>query len=60
MSPFVARDFSPRQHDLSPPLKPVIGGSSKVRKMSYTHPNLILSVDMGSKRQEEEMIKDPF
>ena len=28
--------------DLSPPLKPVTGGSLKVRKMSYTHPNLIL------------------
>ena len=46
--------------DLSPPFKPVAGGSSKVRKMSYTHPNLISSVAMGSRRQEEEMRKDPF
>jgi hypothetical protein len=41
--------------DLSPPLKPVTGGSSKVHKMSYTHPNSIPSVAMGSRRQEEEM-----
>jgi hypothetical protein len=46
--------------DLSPPLKPVIGGFSKVRKMRYTHPNSILSVSMGYRRQEEEMRKDPF
>ena len=36
--------------DLSPPLKPVTGGSLKIRKMGYTHPNLILSVDIGSRR----------
>ena len=46
--------------DLSPPLKPVIGGFFKDLKMSYTHPNLIMSVAMGSRRQEEEMRKDPF
>ncbi|CAF4206816.1 unnamed protein product, partial [Adineta steineri] len=46
--------------DLSPPLKPAVGGSSKVCKMSYTHPNSILSVAMGSLRQEEEMGKIPF
>ena len=46
--------------DLSPPLKPVTGGSSKVRKMSHTHPKLILSVAMGSRKQEEEMRKYPF
>jgi hypothetical protein len=46
--------------DLSPPLKPVTGGSSKVHKMIYTHPNSILSVAMGSRRQEEEMREDPF
>ena len=46
--------------DLSPPLKPVTGGSSKVHKMSYTHPNVIMLVAMCSRRQEEEMIKDPF
>ena len=46
--------------DLSPPLKPGAGGSLKVRKMSYTHPNSILLVAMGSRRQEEEIIKDPF
>ena len=46
--------------DLSPPPEPVIGGSSKVRKMSYTHPNSIPSVDMGYRRQEGEMRKDPF
>jgi hypothetical protein len=46
--------------DLSPPLKPVAGGSSKVRKTSYTHPNLILLVSMGSRRQEEDMRKDPI
>ena len=44
--------------DLSPPLKPITGGSLKVRKMSYTHPNSISSVDMGSRRKEEEMRKD--
>ena len=27
--------------DLSPPLEPVTSGSSKVHRMSYTHPNLI-------------------
>ena len=46
--------------DLSPPLKPVTGGSLKVCKMSYIHPNSILLVDMGSRRKEEEMRKDPF
>ena len=46
--------------DLSHPLKPAVGGCSKDRKMSYNHPNLILSVDMGSRRQEEEMSKDSF
>ena len=46
--------------DLSPPLKPVAGGSSKVCKMSYTHPNSIPLVSMGSRRQEEEMRKYPF
>jgi hypothetical protein len=46
--------------DLSPPLKPVAGGTLKVHKMSYTHPNLIPSVAMGSRRKEEEMRKDPF
>ena len=46
--------------DLSPPLEPVTSGSSKVREMSYTQPNLILSIALSSRRQEEEMIKDPF
>ena len=46
--------------DLSPPLKPEVGGSLKVHKMSYTHPNLISLVAMGSRRQEEDMRKDPF
>ena len=46
--------------DLSPSLKPTVGGFSKDCKMSYTHPNLIPSVAMGSRRQGEEMIKDPF
>ena len=46
--------------DLSPPLKPVTGGSSKVCKMSYTHPNSILSVAMGSRRKAEEMSKELF
>ena len=32
--------------DLSPPLKPVTSGSSKVHRMSYTHPNSIPSVAM--------------
>ena len=44
--------------DLSPPLKPVVGGFLKDRKMSYTHPNLIPSVAMGSRRQEEDMKKE--
>ena len=46
--------------DSSPPPKPVTGESSNVHKMSYTHPNLIPLVAMGSRRQEEEMKKDPF
>ena len=46
--------------DSSPPLRLAVGGSSKVHKMSYTHPNLIPLVAMGSMRQEEEMRKDPF
>ena len=46
--------------DLSPPLKLTVDGSSKVHKMSYTHPNLILLVSMSSMRQEEEMGKNPF
>jgi hypothetical protein len=46
--------------DLSHPLKPVTGGSSKFHKTGYTHPYLIPSVDMGSRRKEEEMRKDPF
>ena len=46
--------------DLSPPLKPASGGFFKDRKMSYTHPNSILLVAMGSRRQEEEMRKYPF
>ena len=46
--------------DLSPPLEPISSGSSKVHRMSYTHPNFILSVDMGSRRKEEEMRKEKF
>ena len=46
--------------DLSPLLKPVTGGSSKVHKMSYTHPNSISLVAMGFRKKEEEMSKDPF
>ena len=53
-------NFKLSSFDLSPPLKHVAGGSSKVRKMSYTHPNSIPSVDMGSRRQEQDMRKDPF
>jgi hypothetical protein len=46
--------------DSSPPLEPVTGESSNDHKMSHTHPNLISSVAMGSRRKEEEMSKDPF
>ena len=46
--------------DSSPPFKLIVGGSSKVHKMSYTHQNLIPSVAMGSMRQGEEMGKNPF
>ena len=46
--------------DSSPPLKLVVGGSSKVHKMSYTNPNLIMSISMSSMRQEEEMGKRPI
>ena len=46
--------------DSSPPLKLTVGGSLKVHKMSYTHPNTIPLVDMKSMRQEEEMRKNPF
>ena len=53
-------NFNLSSCDLSPPLKPLTGGSSKVCKMSCTHPNSIPPSDMGSRRQEEEMNKDPF
>ena len=47
--------------DLSPPLKLTVGGGSlKVHKISYTHPNFIPLVAMGSRRKEEEMRKDPI
>ena len=46
--------------DLSPPLEPITGESLNVHKMSYTHPNLNMSISMGSMRREEEMRKDPF
>ena len=46
--------------DSSPPLELVTGESSNIHKMSYTHPNLIPSVAMGSRRWEEEIRKDPF
>ena len=46
--------------DPSPPLRLVVGGSSKVHKMSYTNPNSILAVPMSSMRQEEEMGKNQF
>ena len=46
--------------DLSPSLEPITSGSLKLWKMSYDHSNLISLVDMGSRREEEEMIKDPF
>ena len=38
--------------DLSPPLKLAVGGFSKDRKMSYTHPDSILSVSICSRRKE--------
>ena len=46
--------------DSSPPLEPITGESSNVHKISYIHPNLIMLVAMGSRRQEEEMSKNPF
>ncbi|CAF4459404.1 unnamed protein product, partial [Adineta steineri] len=46
--------------DHSPPLKPAVGGSLKVHKMSYTHPNSIMLVAMSSTRKEEYMGKNPF
>jgi hypothetical protein len=46
--------------DSSPPLEPVTGESSNDHKMSYTQPNLIPSVAMGSRRREEEMKKTHF
>jgi hypothetical protein len=53
-------NFELFHYDLSPPLKPTVGGFLKDRKMSYTHPNSIPSVAMGSRWKEEEMRKDPF
>ena len=38
----------------------VDGGSSKVDKMSYTHPNSILSIAMSSMSQREDMRKNQF
>ena len=52
--------FKLSSFDSSPPLEPVTGESSNVDKMSYTHPNLIPLATMDSRRQEEEMRKDPF
>ena len=46
--------------DPSPPLKLIVGGSSKVNKKCYTHPNSIPSVSMSSMSQKEEMGKNPF
>ena len=46
--------------DSSPPLEPVTGESSNDHKMSYTHPNLISSIAIGSRRKQEVMRKDPF
>ena len=46
--------------DSSPPLEPITAESSNNHKMTYTHPNLIPSVSMGSRRWEEEMGKDTF
>ena len=37
--------------DSSPPLEPVTGESLNDHRMSYTHPNLIPLVAMGSRRQ---------
>ena len=37
--------------DSSPPLEPVTGESSNNHQMSYTHPNLIMSISMGSRRK---------
>jgi hypothetical protein len=36
--------------DSSPPLEPVTGESSNDHRMSYTHPNFIPQVSMGSRR----------
>ena len=52
--------FKLSSYDSSPPLEPVTDEYSNAHKMSYTHPNLIPLVDMGSRRREEEIIKDPF
>ena len=53
-------NFKLSSSELSPPLKPVASGSLKVHKMSYTHQNLIPIVYMGSRRQEEDISKDPI
>ena len=46
--------------DSSPPLKPVTGESSNDYTMSYTHPNLIPSVAMGSRRKNKWWEKTHF
>ena len=46
--------------DSSPPVEPITGESSNDHKMSYTHPNYIVSVAMSSMMKEEEMEKNPF
>ena len=38
----------------------VVGRSSKVHKMNYTHPNSIQSVAMGSMRKKKDMGKTNF
>ena len=45
---------------LWPFTSPQVGSWWKVHKMSYTHPNLIMSVSRGSMWHEEEMGKNPF
>ena len=46
--------------DSSPPLRLTVGGSSKVHKMSYNHPNYIPPVATSFMRQEEDIGKKPI
>ena len=63
-SPLLKGNFQPGTPEkfstLHLPWSLAVGGSSKVDKMSSTHPNSILLIGMSSMRQSKYMSKNPF